>query len=568
MWQSLRINMSDFTIVKEEFGDLYMGLGGRGLIAKLLTEEVDPKCDPLGEKNKLIFCTGIFAGLGLTCANRLSVGGKSPLTNGVKESNVGGTTGTYMANLGIRMIIIEGKPENQNGLWILRIDANGEPHLENAMEYAMVNNYELTKKLFERFGTNISITSIGSAGERQYRNSSIQCTENGTGYPCRAAARGGLGAVMGSKRIKAVVIEKAAQRYKHEYKGDENTFAALRKEINKQIAETAKKSAISIVGTASIVDNTSRNGAMPVRNFSGEKFENAEKIGSSAFMDLITKQGKNKHACQPGCLVRCSNIINDTDGKYVTGGLEYETIALFGPNCDVDNLETIAKMDRACDDIGLDTIDTGAAFGVCMDAGVIKWGDVDAMMGLFQEIVKGTDFGRILGDGCEATGRHLNWRRIPTCKNQAMSGYDPRAQRGTGTTYATCTMGADHTAGYIRSTDRREAFPVENVAEMSLDAQHKMGIRDSVICGFAFAPLLAQMDVFVQMYASVYGGEPEVSRVLALGTDTFRLERAFNTAAGWRPEDNKIPEFFYKEKNRVVDDVFDIPPERLQQFGL
>jgi aldehyde:ferredoxin oxidoreductase len=208
--------MNNLSATEEPFKNEYLGLGGRGLSAQVLSDEVDPTCDPLGPDNKIVLSTGAFAGMGLSCANRLSVGCKSPLTGGIKEANVGGTVGTYMSNHAIKMIIIEGKPR-QDGLWVIRIDARGNVVLEDAKACKGMNNYQLVETLKAKYGNSIAVASIGGAGERMYKNSTVQITDNGTNYPCRAAARGGTGAVLGSKKIKAVVLEKAGKRYLPEY---------------------------------------------------------------------------------------------------------------------------------------------------------------------------------------------------------------------------------------------------------------------------------------------------------------------------------------------------------------
>ena len=175
-----------------------------------------------------------------------------------------------------------------------------------------------------------------------------------------------------------------------------------------------------------------------------------EGIASARFMEIINSRGRNGRACQPGCVVRCSNLIQDENGTHLTGGLEYETVALCGANCEITDYNAILRMDRFCDDLGIDTIETGATIALCMEAGKIPWGDGEAALALLREMAEGTEFGRIMGDGAEATGKHLGVRRIPACKHQAMSGFDPRGAVITGVAYATSAMGADHTVAPSR----------------------------------------------------------------------------------------------------------------------
>ena len=344
------------------------------------------------------------------------------------------------------MIAVRGIPEEE-GLCLLHIDREGKVELLDATEYKGVNNYELREKLAGRFGDKVATITIGSAGELGYRSASIHVSEFGAGHPSRAAARGGLGAVMGSKGLKAIVVEKPAERYKVEY-ADEEKFKEVCALVNKVIAQGAQSDPFHNIGTISTIEVTGTNGILPVDNFSGKLFPAYQEVGANKFLtNLATRGGKNKLACQPGCVVQCSNCYNDENGEYLTSGFEYETIALFGPNCHISDLDSIARMDRLCDDIGVDTIEAANAIAVAMEAGKLPWGDAEAALALLGEMKVGTEFGRIMGDGCEAVGKYLGCKRIPTVKHQALAGYEPRNTKGTGITYATSPMGADHTAG-------------------------------------------------------------------------------------------------------------------------
>ncbi|NTW72303.1 MAG: aldehyde ferredoxin oxidoreductase [Eubacteriaceae bacterium] len=560
MWKTIRIDSKDGSAKSEAYTSAYQGLGGRSLIAQFLTDEVDASCDPLGSEAKIIFCTGMFAGSGLACTNRLSVGAKSPLTGGIKESNVGGNAATAFASHGIRSLIIENKPDDNDPMKFVVIHPDGAVTLEDASIYQGMNNYEFVDNMHQLYGNKTSVISIGVAGERLYKNSSLQVTEFGTNAPCRAAGRGGLGSVLGSKGIKGIVIQSAEGKSSLEY-ADKEKFLNIRNELNGMILESSKGNPFTLIGTASIVDGVGPAGIMPTKNFNGTISEKLDNIKSDKFMELVNRNGKNQHPCQAGCLVRCSNIINDREGNFLTGGFEYETIALCGPNCDIYDYEVLAKIDRMCDDIGLDTIETGATIAVCMEAGIIPWGDAEAAMGLYQQISDGTTLGNILGQGCEAAGKHLGAKRIPVCKGQAMAGYDPRGTKGTAFTYATSTMGADHTAGITLGPD--DPSDTQEAIAASKTMQSVFAIADSMTCMMTMPVLGGHFDKVSELYNSLYGTAINPGDLFAAANRTLTLEKEFNTRAGWKPEDNIIPEFFRNEPLPSTGMTFDIPPEVL-----
>lgn len=557
MWSKLIIDMKALTVTKEPLDAEFQELGGRALIAQYMIKNVPPQCDPLGNQNQLLFCNTVFAGTKLTTTHRLSIGSKSPLTGGIKESNVGGYAASLLADQGIKLIVVKELPSSE-GLWLLHIDSKGKATLKDASIYQGINNYELVEKIHERFGNKLATISIGSAGERQYKNASIQVSEFGSGHPSRAAARGGLGAVMGSKGLKAIVIEKPEERYKVEY-ADEAKFNEICQKLNKVIAEAASNDPFHNIGTIATIEVTGANGILPVDNFSGRLFPEYTEVGANKFMtNLATRGGRNKLACQPGCVVQCSNCYNDKDGNYLTSGFEYETIALFGPNCHISDLDAIAQMDRICDDIGVDTIETANTIAVCMEAGKIKWGDADAALSLLKEMADGTEFGRLLGNGCEVVGKSLGCKRIPVVKHQAMAGYDPRNTKGTGITYATSPMGADHTAGLTMGrafddTGRTAQAYVSNKLQVA------MCFADSMMCIFAFAHTVPVLPLFGELMAALYGGSPDFTRVsVGLGVKTLLTERAYNKMAGMTIEDDRLPDFFYNERSIATGSKFDI----------
>ncbi|HAP32562.1 MAG TPA: aldehyde ferredoxin oxidoreductase [Firmicutes bacterium] len=560
----LRVDMASGAVKLETPGDDYTLYGGRALIAKILTDEVDPKCDPLGPQNKLVICTGLLAGTNAPTAGRLSVGGKSPLTGTIKEANVGGTAGRMMSRLGIRAIIVENSAPGKS--FILKI-SDGNVQLLPGEQYAGLNNYELVSRLQEAYGAKIGVISIGGTGERGYRNSTVQIT-NTEGYPSRAAARGGMGAVMGSKGLKAIVLEPGSAA-EVAYSDKEKFNNAVKSYVQGIKDHPVSGQALPALGTAVLVNIVNAMGALPTRNFSSGNFAGAEAIGGENMAQILgARGGKAGHICQLGCPIGCSNIYHDENGRYLTSGLEYETIALNGANCGISSLDTIARIDRLCDDFGLDTIETGATIAVCMEAGKIPFGDDKGALALIQEMIDSTALGKVLGQGTAATGKYLGVKRIPTVKGQSIAGYDPRALKGTGVTYATSPMGADHTCGNSILEQNVAPTQKEGQVEISTHLQVGMATFDSlgmcIFSGFCTADP-ANVGHLLDMVSSRFGGDWDPNKLFSIGINTLAMEKQFNAAAGIGEELNCLPEFMTTEPLPPTGSVFDITVAELNK---
>jgi aldehyde:ferredoxin oxidoreductase len=562
MRKVIRVNTQTGAVTSEEFNEeKYRYFGNRGLIAKVMTDEVNPKCDPLGKENKFLLTTGIFSGTNLTTCHRLSAGGKSPLTGGIKEANVGGTVAYMLAGHGIKMVIIESIPDD-NSWKLLVVDKSGKAELVPADDYLGLNNYDLVEKLKAKYGNKIAVASIGLAGERGYRNCSLQVTDTSTGHPSRAAARGGMGALLGAKKIKAIVIDEPTSRVPFDFV-DKEKFENAAKRLAQGL--TGRPSATTTIGTISVMDMVAPMALTPVNNYSGEIIDvkNLSKIDGNAFLKKLEKNGgKNQIPCQPGCVVRCSNSYNDSKGNYLTSGFEYETVAMCGANCMIYDLDTIAKMDKMCDDLGVDTIETGATIGVCMEAGKIPWGDKKGAVKLIQEMIDGTEFGKLMGQGTEAVGKKLGVKRIPTVKHQALSGYDPRNTQIVGITYSTSPMGADHTAGVMMMPDS-DMMPKQFRLMMGANMQNNMGTCDNFMCMYAFFGTMGDPTILPDLMSGAFGGEWDTAKINEIGSETVKLERAFNKAAGFTVEDNALPEFFYEEPAPSTGAIFNLTKEEM-----
>lgn len=561
----LRIDMGRLAASFEPVPESLRLLGGRGTVAKILLDEVPPACAPLGPDNKLVICPGLFGDTSAPCSGRISIGGKSPLTGTIKEANSGGVVAKQLARLDLYAVIVEGAPQSDEW-WIVSISGKTAKLLP-ASGYTGLNNYALADKLRADFGESIGILSIGTAGERGYKNSTVQITDP-QGNPSRAAARGGLGAVMGSKRIKAVIID-SSKKTAWDYK-DKAAFQETAKAYAQAIRENPiSGQAMPALGTAVLVNATNAMGILPTRNFSSGRFEHAEAIGGEHIAEIQAQRGgKMKHACHAGCVIHCSNVYNDESGNYLTSGFEYETIGLLGSNCGIGSIDIIARLDRMCDDAGLDTMETGGTIGVCMEAGTIEFGDAQGAITLVQEIIDGTEFGAILGQGAEAAGKHLGVARIPTVKGQTLAAYDPRGLKGTGVTYAVCPMGADHTAGNVFGDQSVDPAKKEGQIELSTRTQVAMALFDNlgmcIFSGFCCAQP-ENLQLLVDMAAAKFGGEWDVDRLMGIAIQTIGMERAFNKVAGFTAKDDRLPEFMYIEPLDTTNSVFDLTEEELAQ---
>lgn len=565
MQPHLRVNMADMSVKREATPKKYEGLGGRLLIAKILNEEIDAKCDPLGKENKLIVCTGLLAGTPVTTAHRISVGAKSPLTGGIKEANAGGMIGPHMAKHGLSAIIIEGKPEK--GLWILHISDSGAK-LIPADEYKAQNTYELFDKLHTKYGNKAAIMGIGSAGERQYNIAAIMVSSI-EGHPTRAAARGGLGAVMASKGIKAIVIDNPVKAVETQY-ADKALFTEFNKKLIAAVQEDPLSGgALPALGTPVLVNVVNSLGCLVVKNFSDGQFAGAESLSGEFLKEQQDKRGgTGRHACQPGCVIKCSMDHIDADGKYVTSALEYETIVLLGSNIGIDDLDTVAKLDRICDDIGIDTIDAGVVIGVCMEGGKASFGDVDGAFALMKEMVDGTDFGKSMGAGANVVGKQLGVKRIPTVKGQGLAAYDPRAMKGTGVSYCMSAQGADHTSGHtlghpaIDPTKKEGTVPVVKSMQVAMATVDTLGV--CLFSSFCWGANPDSLGYVCGVLQGRYGGTWDVDKAMALGIEALKLEKEFNKKAGFTIADDKLADFFYNEPLNPTGSVFDFTSEEMQ----
>ena len=572
MAKILRVNMSDLSVKSEDIPKVYEGLGGRGLTSAIVSKEVAPTCSPIGPNNKLVFAPGLLGGTNCANSGRISVGAKSPLTGTIKEANSGGQAGGYLARLGIAAIVVEGFP--QDGKLYKLLISKDKCEVSPADELSGLGNYATVDKLKDAFGDKMGFVSIGQAGEWKLVGASVAFTDKEL-RPTRHAGRGGLGAVMGSKGLKAIIIDPAGGSLAP--LADKEAFKAAAKRFAKALGEHPVTSqGLPTYGTDVLINVINEAGALPTRNFSSGQFEGAEKVAGETLNKVtVERKGNPTHGCMAGCIIKCSGIYVDEKGEYITKWPEYETVWAWGPDCGIDDLDAIARIDRACDDVGVDTIEIGNAVAVAMEGGVKEFGDAAGAEELMAEIGKGTPLGRILGSGAAVVGKTFGVRRVPVVKNQALPAYDPRAVKGIGVTYATTPMGADHTAGYAVATNIMKVggyvdpLKPDGQAKLSAELQAVTAAVDTAgLCLFVAFPALDIPDCFdaiVDMVNAKFGLSLTGDDIASLGKRVLGMERDFNRRAGFTPADDRLPEFFMTEALPPHNAVFDVPPEELDR---
>jgi len=562
----VRVNTRNGKITKTEISQEEMRWGGRLLISKILLREVPPTCDPLGRFNKFIVAPGLLGDTLVTTTGKFSVGGKSPLTHGVKESDVGGEAGKKIARLGIKALVLEDIPE-KTGTKVLTITAN-QLTLSDVPELKGKRVSETIQILRKQFGSEVGIICIGPAGEMKMAGAGVAVTDV-QDIQIRYAARGGLGAVMGSKGIKAIVVDDTDAVGPHVY--DETLLREAGKALAQAIMEDPKTENRHKLGTPAILLVANEIGILPTRNFSAGKFEKAEEIAGERVAEVIAErggEGRSGTPCVRGCVIQCCNIFPDPSGKKTVASIQYENIALLGSNCGIGDLDDIAELNDLCNQVGVDTIETGAAIGVAMEAGVIPFGDAKGAKDLICQIGQGTYLGRILGNGVVITGKVLGIIRVPAIKGQAIPGYDPRALKGNGVTYITSPMGADHTAGNAFET-AKTVNPIgkENQVENSRRLQIRAAILDTMgLCLFTRPPFVKKPELFALFLNGRYGWNVTYEDVQRIGIDALETEREFNRRAGVSEEFFDIPEFMREEPLPPRNSVYDIPMEEMQQI--
>ena len=546
------VDMTDGSVTIEPYPDEWQLLGGRALSARILLRDCDPTCDPLGPDNVLVLAPGVVSGTSAPTSGRLSVGGKSPLTKGIKEANVGGDPGQALMKLGYRAIVVKGQPADPERRYALDVTGDGV-RLIGADEHKGRWNYALIADLTKTYSKTASFISIGPAGEMRLKGASVACTDSDKDRrPARHAARGGLGAVMGSKGLKYVSVDPEKLPVRKPEKSRE--FNTLSKQYTKTYLAGPAQEPFPKWGTSALLEEANALYTFPYKNRVEGRSPDVKTLDGMRIVETFEERGGGMHNCMTGCIVRCSNIVHDADGNYKTSALEFETLTLLGSNCGIASWEDVADLDRLCDEIGVDTIETGAAIAVYMDSGGIEFGDADGAKRILHEIAEGTELGRAIGDGAVSIGRKRKHHRVPAVKGQAIPAWDPRPLKAAGVTYCTSPMGADHTAGLVVEPGQ----PYEEAVRASQDSQILNAVVDSSgFCQF----LMPNLDEIREFYHLLYGEDVSREQIADIGWQCLEDEWKFNRLAGYGPEDDLMPDCMKQDAIGPAKWVWDLEPE-------
>ena len=564
------IRLDDQTVTTRELHGEDIVRAGRFLIARTLLELGAATVDPLSPQNPLIFSAGPFAGSSFSNANRTSVGCRSPLTGGIKEANGGGSFSYALGQQSIAGFTLHGASPT----WVvIHFKKDGTIAFDDAAPYLGKGNFEADRMLHAKYGKKVTVALCGPVGEYEGLLAGIAFSDK-DGRPSRLAARGGVGAVMGAKKVKAVVADLDKIPAFHEPK---KVNAAIKDYAKMLQADGIVTNFYQKIGTMGMADVQNQMGGLPVRNFSagqqvnpasGERF----KMGGDYITEINNARGgEQTHACMPGCIIQCSNLYADASGKEVVSPVEYETLGLLGTNCGLTDPDDLAQLNYVANDLGVDTIETGAMLAVLMEAGLGAFGDVKFMADCLAEIGRGTEKGRLWAQGTARVGAHYKVARVPVIKKQAISAYDPRVVEATGVAMMATAQGADHTAGNLPRLNTRE-MDLDTIISQSLTVQTNVAATDSLgLCIFGRSVTEPNLAFIVDAINAAHGTRLTPDFFPALGRETLRLEHEFNRRAGFTAQDDELPAFFYTEMlpptNRVarfhgpeVHDMYDRLP--------
>lgn len=548
MGKLIRVNLSDKTIKTEKLNmeDANLYLGGRGLGSKYLYDEIDPTIDPLSPDNKLIFMAGPMTGTFATCAGRFNVIAKAPLTGTIGASNSGGHFGPELKYAGYDGIIFEGKSETPVYLNIYddKIELKSAEHLWGK------DVFETTDTLLLENEEDARVACIGPAGEKQVLFATIMNDKD------RAAGRSGLGAVMGSKNLKAVVVRGTNDievANKHEFMM--SVIDARNKLLEHPV--TGKGGGLATYGTQVLMNILNESHALPTRNWQTSWFEDGDKIGGEFLTDNYLIRNKACFACPIGC----GRVIRIPDGKYkgIVAGPEYEAGWSYGASCGVNDMNAIDKANHVCNLVGFDPITMGATIACAMELyeiGAITkeelgeelvFGDAESILSWTERTANREGFGDLLALGSYRLAEKYGHPELSmSVKKQEMPAYDGRAVQGMALEYATSNRGGCHVRGYLTSPEvlgipmKTDPLVTEGKAELLKLFQDLTGLVDSSdICLFTtFGIGLPEIS---SMLRNAIGVDLSDEEFLKVGERIWNLERMFNLEAGFTKEDDTLP---------------------------
>jgi len=537
--------------------DLDLGrrfLGGRGLGVKILYDRLRPKTNPLSPANIIIFATGPLTGTRTVCSGRYSISTKSPLTGTVLDSNSGGKWGPYLKMAGFDYVVVTGRARRATYLWI----HDGKCEFRDATGIWGLDVFECDEAIRAETDDDASVAQCGPAGERLALLAAVMNDKY------RAAGRGGAGAVMGSKNLKAIAVHGEMEVPVYDHEALEATFKEVYNVMQQADIPKAGGS-LNTYGTAVLINVINEHGILPTRNYQTGVFQTAEKISGEALKERRLIRSTACWGCQIGC-GRWTKIESGPFKGIEGEGPEYESLWSLGADCGVDDLDAVLAANWLCNKYGVDTIGTGAtvAFAMeCFERGLItpeetgglelSFGDADAMVKTVELIGKGEGIGRILQDGSLAASKKIgrgSERFSISVKGMETPAYDPRGAKGHGLAYATSNRGGCHLRAYMISPeilglpeplDRFSGAEDEKKIEMLKTFQDLTAAVDSTVnCLFVTFGIGAPE--FVKMLTACTGWNWTVDEFLKVGDRIWTLERAFNAREGFSREDDTLPE--------------------------
>lgn len=534
----LRVNLENKTIVKEPLNrkaaEEYVG--ARGLGTKYFCDEVDPKVDALGPDNKLIFMTGPLTGTAACCSGRYEVVAKAPLTGTIGAANSGGHFGPELKYAGYDGIIFEGVSDTPVYLYI----NDDKVELRDASHLWGKTVFEATDELNKDCGASFRVACIGPTGENLCLYAGVMNDKH------RAAGRGGLGAVMGSKKLKAVVVKGTGSIG---VARPEGFMAAMENARNVLKAHPVTGEGLAAYGTEILVNIINETGGLPLRNGrDGAVYANADNISGETLAEKYLVRNKGCF----GCCIGCGRVVRIPDGPFKSfgEGPEYEAGWSFGADCGIDDLEAVCKANFICNEYGFDPITLGATIACAMElyeAGYlteeetgmpIRFGDAHTMVKLAEMTAKNEGFGKELARGSYRLAEKCGHPELSmSVKKQEMPAYDGRALQGIGLEYATSNRGGCHVRGYMTSPEvlglptKMDPLVTEGKAGMLKVFQDLTALIDSVgICLFtSFAIGLPEV---AAQYREAVGSDESDADILLKGERVWNLEKRFNIAAG------------------------------------
>jgi aldehyde:ferredoxin oxidoreductase len=549
----VRINLSSGSYAIEDLNEALAKkfVGGRGLGTKMFTDEVSPKVDALSEENKLFIVSGPLTGTPTPTGGRYMVITKSPLTGTIASSNSGGYWGPELKFAGYDAVIVEGKAEKP--VYISIEDDQVEIRDASHLWGKVVS--ETTDILGKETAEKSRILAIGPAGEKLSPMAAIMNDKD------RAAGRSGVGSVMGSKNLKAIVVRGT----KKVEVADPEKLREVVRDCTKKIRENGVTGeGLPTYGSAVLVNIINENGVFPTNNFQRSQFEAAEEISGETLSEQYLVRKDPCYRCPIACGRRCK--ADDIEG----GGPEYETIWAFGGNCGISDLSSVIKANYWCNEYGLDTISTGATIAAAMELkekGYLKdedlgglsleFGNADSIVEWTKRIGKREGFGNKMAEGSYRLTESYGAPEFSmTVKKQELPAYDPRAIQGQGLQYATSNRGGCHVRGYLISPEilglpeKLDRFTLEGKAEwVKIFQDFTAFIDSSGLCLFTSFAMGAPD--YAALISAVLGEEWTADDVLLSGERIWNLERLFNLEAGIDPSEDKLPKRLLKDP--IVD---------------